>query len=163
MKEIGSNRQNAFNSRAHQRRGDDESAAGSDTTGDKTGPEPDEDRHDEYSQRIKRRAVCLFASRYIRERISHLIRESDAAQNNWNNQQAEHRQLLFIPQDGINDAQCLSKKGLNIAKVFNGQEALEKLENDLNIEVVVLDVKMPGVDGLQTLAEIELKNGQSRA
>ena len=48
----------------------------------------------------------------------------------------------------------LSKRGINIITALSGQEALGQLEVNSNIEIVVLDIKMPGMDGLQTLAEI---------
>ena len=41
---------------------------------------------------------------------------------------------------------------------FSGREALERLaskERGNRVEVVVLDVKMPGMDGIETLAEIK--------
>jgi len=38
---------------------------------------------------------------------------------------------------------------------FSGQEALEKLDKNRNLDVIILDVKMPGMDGIQTLAEIK--------
>ena len=49
----------------------------------------------------------------------------------------------------------LTKRDLTIASAFSGQEALDKLEKDRNIEVVILDVKMPGMDGTETLREIK--------
>lgn len=49
----------------------------------------------------------------------------------------------------------LSKRELHIVTAFSGQEALGQLEKNSNIEIVVLDVKMPGMDGLETLAEIK--------
>ncbi len=49
----------------------------------------------------------------------------------------------------------LSNKGLRIIKALDGLEALEKLDNDPTIEVVVLDIKMPDMDGIQTLIEIK--------
>jgi len=51
----------------------------------------------------------------------------------------------------------LSKRDLHIITAFSGQEALEKLEKDSNIEIVVLDIKMPDMDGFETLAEIKRK------
>jgi DNA-binding NtrC family response regulator len=46
-------------------------------------------------------------------------------------------------------------RDLEISKAFSGEEALRVLEANKNIEVVVLDVRMPGMDGIQTLAEIK--------
>ena len=49
----------------------------------------------------------------------------------------------------------LTKRDLRITSAFNGQEALDKLEEDRSVEVVILDVKMPGMDGSETLKEIK--------
>jgi len=49
----------------------------------------------------------------------------------------------------------LSKRDLHVIAAFSGQEALDKLETQDNIEVVILDVKMPGMDGIETLTEIK--------
>jgi DNA-binding NtrC family response regulator len=46
-------------------------------------------------------------------------------------------------------------RNLDISKAFSGAEALRVLEADKNIEVVILDVRMPEMDGIQTLAEIK--------
>ena len=51
----------------------------------------------------------------------------------------------------------LELRDFEISKAFSGQEALELLEKNKNIEVVILDVKMPGMDGIETLAEIKSK------
>ena len=51
----------------------------------------------------------------------------------------------------------LTKRDLEVSTAFNGQEALDKLEKSRSIEVVILDVKMPGMDGLETLGKIRKK------
>lgn len=51
-------------------------------------------------------------------------------------------------------ARRLKKRDVNIATSFSGSEALDVLGEDSSIEVVILDVKMPGMDGIETLAEI---------
>lgn len=51
----------------------------------------------------------------------------------------------------------LELRGLEISKAFNGAEALQALEKNKNVEVVILDVKMPGMDGIETLMEIKKK------
>ena len=48
----------------------------------------------------------------------------------------------------------LSKKGYDVITALSGAEALEKLRSHA-IHVVILDVKMPGMDGIATLKEIK--------
>ena len=51
----------------------------------------------------------------------------------------------------------LSKKGFSVVGAYSGDEALKKLESNRMIDVVILDVKMPGMDGIDTLKEIKKK------
>ena len=48
----------------------------------------------------------------------------------------------------------LRKRDIRIETSFSGAEALDLLEKDRSVEVVILDVKMPGMDGIETLGEI---------
>lgn len=48
----------------------------------------------------------------------------------------------------------LLKKGYDVLTAASGGEALEKLRTG-NVHVVILDVKMPGMDGIATLREIK--------
>lgn len=48
----------------------------------------------------------------------------------------------------------LFKKGIDALTATSGAEALEKLRTQ-NIHVVILDVKMPGIDGIETLKQIK--------
>ena len=48
----------------------------------------------------------------------------------------------------------LEKRNLKIIKAFSGEEALETLKTHRNTDVVILDVKMPGLDGIETLEKI---------
>ena len=48
----------------------------------------------------------------------------------------------------------LEKRDISIVTSFSGLEALDVLEEDRSVEVVILDVKMPGMDGIETLGEI---------
>jgi DNA-binding NtrC family response regulator len=54
-------------------------------------------------------------------------------------------------------AKRLTKRELNIVTAFSGPEALEKLDKDSRIDVVILDVKMPGMDGIEALGQIKSK------
>ena len=49
----------------------------------------------------------------------------------------------------------LEKRSLQIISAYDGQEALEKLDKNRNVDVVILDVKMPGMDGIEALREIK--------
>jgi len=50
----------------------------------------------------------------------------------------------------------LAKKGYDVFTAISGAEALEKLRTQ-NIHVVILDVKMPGMDGIETLKAVKRK------
>ena len=51
----------------------------------------------------------------------------------------------------------LTKRGLNISTAKNGEDALKTIGGKV-IDVVVLDVRMPGIGGIQTLREIKKKD-----
>lgn len=55
-------------------------------------------------------------------------------------------------------AERLELRNLEIVKAFSGEEALQILEKNHAVEVVILDVKMPGMDGIETLAEIKKRH-----
>ncbi|MBF0204777.1 MAG: response regulator [Desulfamplus sp.] len=52
----------------------------------------------------------------------------------------------------------LKKRNFKVEMAFSGMEALEKFTEDgFDPEVVILDVKMPGMDGIETLEELKRK------
>ena len=50
-------------------------------------------------------------------------------------------------------SKILTKRGLKVLSAESGEKALEVLEHS-RIDVVLLDVKMPGIDGIETLRRI---------
>lgn len=54
-------------------------------------------------------------------------------------------------------ARRLGKRGLTVATAQSGQQALDELADGgpSKVDVVILDVKMPGMDGLEALARMK--------
>ena len=52
----------------------------------------------------------------------------------------------------------LKKRDVDVLPAFDGKEALERLSEDGNIEVVILDIKMPVMDGMAALKEIKKRH-----
>ena len=48
----------------------------------------------------------------------------------------------------------LTRQGEKISAAYSGQEALDLLEKTV-IDVVILDIRMPGMDGIETLKKIK--------
>lgn len=49
----------------------------------------------------------------------------------------------------------LTKRDVEIHSAHSGEEALQKLSKTNTIEVVILDIKMPGMDGIEALKQIK--------
>ncbi len=54
-------------------------------------------------------------------------------------------------------SKMLKKHGMNIIIADNGQMALEKLETEKSIELVIMDIMMPVMDGYQAMHEIRAR------
>ncbi|WP_419785289.1 response regulator [Pseudodesulfovibrio sp.] len=65
--------------------------------------------------------------------------------------------LLVDDEKGFVDtmAKRLGKRGLTVATADSGQAGLAVLDGPGNVDVVILDVKMPGMDGIETLKTIK--------
>ena len=48
----------------------------------------------------------------------------------------------------------LNELGEKVTCAYSGQECLQALEKT-NIDVIILDIKMPGMDGIETLREVK--------
>ena len=53
--------------------------------------------------------------------------------------------------------QRLTRRNYSVTSAHSGKDALAQLEENKDIEVVILDVKMPGLDGIETLKRIKKK------
>ena len=52
-------------------------------------------------------------------------------------------------------AKRLQAREIHILQAFSGKECLEKARSNADLEVIILDVKMPGMDGIETLREMK--------
>lgn len=52
----------------------------------------------------------------------------------------------------------LQNEGYDVIKAYNGQQALNYLKNDQGIQLVILDVMMPQVDGMEVLKILRAEN-----
>ena len=69
----------------------------------------------------------------------------------------EGRTLLITDDDLRNTfalSKLLKKHGMNIVIADNGQMALEKLRENQSIELVIMDIMMPVMDGYEAMREI---------
>ena len=55
----------------------------------------------------------------------------------------------------LNMARILKVRGVDVATAFNGYEAVDAIKYGGGFDVVLLDIKMPGMDGIETLGEIK--------
>jgi CheY-like chemotaxis protein len=65
--------------------------------------------------------------------------------------------LLLVDDDDLvraATATALTEKGFAILSAGNGHEALDVLHRAARIDAVILDILMPGMDGIETLREI---------
>lgn len=69
--------------------------------------------------------------------------------------------VVLIVDDEISNVKLLdsilSLNNYEILKAYNGKEALEILEQNPNIDLVVLDVMMPDIDGFEVCSTIKKK------
>ncbi len=67
--------------------------------------------------------------------------------------------LLVDDENGFVEAlsRRLVSRGYQVVSALSGEAALRMLDDIKNVDVVLLDVKMPGMDGLETLSHIKAR------
>ncbi len=101
VEQVGADRENALDARAHQRRGDDEPAARPDAAGDQAGHQTDADRGQEDRRGIEGRAVGGFASQHRRQ----VVGQGDAADHRRHREQQQYEEPPPVPQDPVGHLQ----------------------------------------------------------
>jgi CheY-like chemotaxis protein len=72
-------------------------------------------------------------------------------------QALQNRTVLLVDDDMRNTfalSKLLKKHGMNVVIADNGEMALEKLRSEKAIELVIMDIMMPVMDGYQAMREI---------
>ena len=72
----------------------------------------------------------------------------------------EERRLLIVddePEIVEELALFLRKKGFQCETAFDGEEALEKIKQEPEIAIVLTDIRMPGIDGLELAKQLREK------
>jgi CheY-like chemotaxis protein/signal transduction histidine kinase len=72
----------------------------------------------------------------------------------------QNRTVMLVDDDMRNTfalSKLLKKHGMNVVIADNGQMALETLKEQKNIELIIMDVMMPVMDGYQAMREIRAR------
>src|SRR5260370_39538992 len=66
-----------------------------------------------------------------------------------------HKLLIVDDETGIRESLegVLADEGYETASVESGEECLKRLRREHNFDVVLLDIWLPGIDGLETLGQ----------
>jgi len=70
------------------------------------------------------------------------------------------RKVLLVDDDMRNTyalSKILTDAGMNVVMADNGKMALEKLESEMGVDIVLMDVMMPVMDGYEAIKEIRKK------
>jgi HAMP domain-containing protein/CheY-like chemotaxis protein/signal transduction histidine kinase len=107
--------------------------------------------------------TALFLHRVIadlppaKQKMVQRLHESDEA--------LKHKRVLVVDDDVRNIfalSSVLERHGMGVVTAGTGQEAIEKVADDRDIDLVLMDIMMPGMDGYDTMRAIRGKP-ESRA
>lgn len=98
-------------------------------------------------------ATFLFYIPYIKEKASVKNNIKEISKNNNSTNQ------ILIVEDEPTSMQflriILKGENLNLLYATNGEEAIELIKNRSDINIVLMDLKMPGIDGFETTKKIK--------
>ena len=110
----------------------------------------------------------VFAIDYTKDGIADALKslwnksiETDLVHDGADNDEVESSlkgKTVLITDDDMRNIYCISaileEKEMNVIIANNGREALDKLETDPQIEIVLMDIMMPVMDGYEALQKI---------
>ncbi len=92
--------------------------------------------------------VSLFLHSVRKSTAPRIVRDLDSSLTG--------RTVLVVDDDMRNIfalSKILREKGLNVVMAQDGQKALRQLDENKSIEIVLMDIMMPGMDGYETMRE----------
>ena len=92
----------------------------------------------------------------LKSPINKSIKAVSQPKNNW------HAYTVLIVEDDRNSAlflkELLSDTGINIIMTTNAEKSIEIVESDQNIDLILMDIGVPGMNGYDATAIIKSKN-----
>ena len=101
--------------------------------------------------------VVLFMHSVQPGRAPHIVRDIDSG--------LAGRTVLIVDDDMRNIfalSKVLREKGLSVVMAQDGPKALRQLEENSSIEIVLMDIMMPGMDGYETMREIRKQRAHAK-
>ena len=101
--------------------------------------------------------VSLFLHSVRRNAAPHVVRDIDDGLSG--------RTVLIVDDDMRNIfalSKILREKGLTVVMAQDGHKALRQLEENRSIEIVLMDIMMPGMDGYETTREIRRRPAHAK-
>ena len=133
------------------------------------GPDRAKTAYEKFRQRLKDRITLREASSRERlleqttfflhrnpESLSENARQELESQRN-SQQSLAGRKVLIVDDDMRNIfalATVLDEQGMVVMSAENGREAIQHVEQDASIDIVLMDIMMPEMDGITTIQEI---------
>jgi CheY-like chemotaxis protein/CHASE3 domain sensor protein len=86
------------------------------------------------------------------------VEQQRMLQKVYNKDQILKGKTILLVDDDARSSFALSNKleayNINVIRAFDGKEALESLNSELEVDLVLMDIMMPGMDGFETIQEI---------
>ena len=112
-----------------------------------------------YEAAVKQESMYMKSQKTPTTRILNLLSNSWLIINE--NKGAESMTTILVLDDEITIRSFITLKmkhaGFNVLETDTGEKALDLLENH-NVDIIILDVMLPGIDGFQVCKQIRKKN-----
>jgi signal transduction histidine kinase/DNA-binding response OmpR family regulator/CHASE3 domain sensor protein len=86
------------------------------------------------------------------------VEQQRMLQKVYNKDQILKGKTILLVDDDARSSFALSNKleayNINVIRAFDGKDALESLDSEIEVDLVLMDIMMPGMDGFETIQEI---------